>query len=120
VEGVIPAFLRDLEVAETGLAELVVVDSLHLRKAEMFARADAVLALPGGIGTLDELVELLSWKNLRLHDKPLLLLGDDGFWLPFLALLEHLVAQGFAAPHTVGALVHLPGLAALEALLPAA
>ncbi|WP_448586755.1 LOG family protein [Thermaurantiacus sp.] len=120
VEGVIPRFLLDLEVAEPQVSELIVVETLHLRKAEMFARADAVLALPGGIGTLDEVVELLSWRMLGLHAKPLLLLGDGGFWQPLLALVDHLVRAGFAPPHAAAALVHLPGLRALEGLLPAA
>lgn len=117
VEGVIPRFLMDLEVAQPGLSELVVVDSLHDRKAVMFARADAVLALPGGIGTLDELVELLSWRNLRLHTRPLLLLGAGDFWAPFLSLLAHLEAQGFASSGLGRLLVPLDGLEALEALL---
>ncbi len=118
VEGVIPAFLRDLEVALDGLDRLDVVDSLHTRKARMFETADAVLALPGGIGTLDELIEVLSWRNLRLHDRPLLLLGDGGFWEPFLALLAHLEASGFAGAHVRAHVCHLPSVAALEALLP--
>ncbi|WP_235945221.1 TIGR00730 family Rossman fold protein [Thermaurantiacus tibetensis] len=118
VEGVIPAFLRDLEVALDGLDRLEVVDSLHTRKARMFENADAVLALPGGMGTLDELVELLSWRSLRLHDRPILLLGDGGFWEPFLALLAHLEACGFAGPAVRAHVCHLPSVAALEALLP--
>lgn len=118
VEGVIPDFLASLEVALEGLDRLDVVDSLHTRKARMFDGADVVLALPGGIGTLDELVEILSWRNLRLHDRPVLLLGDGGFWEPFLALLAHLEATGFTAPGVLAHVCHLPSLAALEALLP--
>jgi len=120
VEGVIPRFLMDLEVAQPGLAELVIVESLHLRKAEMFARADAVLALPGGVGTLDELVELLSWRNLRLHDRPLLMMGAGGFWDPLVALLAHIEAEGFTGPGLDRTLVSLDGPEALEALLGAA
>lgn len=120
VEGVIPRFLLDLEVAETSLSEMVVVESLHVRKAEMFRRADAVLALPGGIGTLDELVEILSWRNLRLHDRPILLMGDGGFWTPFLDLLEHLAASGFASAGTAEQIRWLPSVEALDALLGAA
>jgi uncharacterized protein (TIGR00730 family) len=118
VEGVIPSFLKALEVALDGLDRLEVVDSLHTRKARMFDAADAVLALPGGIGTLDELVEILSWRNLRLHDRPVLLLGDGGFWEPFLALLAHLEATGFVGRDVLAHVTHLPSLAALEALLP--
>lgn len=118
VEGVIPAFLMALEVALDGLDRLEVVDSLHTRKARMFEDADAVLALPGGIGTLDELIEILSWRNLRLHDRPILLLGDGGFWDPFLALLAHLEATGFVGAGACAHVCHLPSLGALEALLP--
>jgi uncharacterized protein (TIGR00730 family) len=120
VVGVIPSFLKALEVAQDGLSELLVVDSLHRRKAVMFERADAVLALPGGLGTIDELVEILSWRNLRLHDRPVLLLGDGGYWEPFLALLRHVAAEGFAGPDIAGHVRLLPSVAALEALLPAA
>jgi hypothetical protein len=120
VEGVIPRFLMDLEVAQPGLSELVVVDSLHSRKAEMFDRSDAVLALPGGVGTLDEIIELLSWRNLRLHERPMWLMGPPGFWAPLLSLLAHLEAQGFASPGLAGVLTLLDGPEALEALLGAA
>ncbi|MFQ3595334.1 MAG: TIGR00730 family Rossman fold protein [Sphingomonadaceae bacterium] len=118
VEGVIPAFLMDLEVAQAGLSDLAVVDSLHTRKARMFEAADAVLALPGGIGTLDELVEILSWRNLRLHDRPILLLGDGGFWEPFVALIAHMEREGFVGAGVGAHICHLPSVAALEALLP--
>jgi hypothetical protein len=120
VEGIIPSFLKDLEVAQAGLTELLVVDSLHTRKAVMFERADAVLALPGGLGTIDELVEILSWRNLRLHDRPVWLLGDGDYWEPFVALLRHLGAAGFAGPEVTAHVRLLPSVAALEALLTAA
>ena len=96
VEGVIPRFLKDWEVAEPLCNEMIVVDSLHSRKHLMFEHADAVLALPGGLGTLDELVEVLSWRNLRLHAEPVWLMGDGDFWQPFLALLSHVADTGFA------------------------
>lgn len=116
-EGVIPRFLKDWEVAEPACHDMTVVDSLHTRKAVMFERADAVLALPGGVGTLDELVEILSWRNLRLHAKPVWLMGDGDFWGPFLALLGHLVDQGFAGREVTAAIETLPDLAALAARL---
>ncbi len=116
-EGVIPRFLKDWEVAEPLCRDMTVVDSLHTRKAVMFERADAVLALPGGLGTLDELVEILSWRNLRLHAKPVWLLGDGAFWAPFVALLRHLVAEGFAGPEILDSLESLPDLPALAARL---
>ncbi len=120
IEGVIPRFLKDWEVAEPLCEDMTVVDSLHTRKAVMFERADAVLGLPGGLGTLDELVEILSWRNLRLHAKPVFLLGDAGYWQPFLALLDHVVAEGFGGGDTREAVEHLPTVDALAARLPAA
>lgn len=116
-EGVIPRFLKDWEVAEPTCHDMTVVDSLHTRKAVMFERADAVLALPGGLGTLDELVEILSWRNLRLHAKPVWLMGDGDFWAPFRALLGHLVDQGFAGREVTAAIETLPDLGALAARL---
>ena len=94
VLGVIPEFLRLPEVAyEDG--ELVVVASMHERKATMFAEADAFAVLPGGIGTLEEAIELLSWARLELHAKPIVFLNTRGFWAPLLDLFEHTVRQGF-------------------------
>jgi hypothetical protein len=118
VSGIIPRFLMDMEVAEPACADMTITDSLHARKAEMFVRADAVLALPGGLGTLDELVEILSWGNLGLHAKPVWLLGGNGFWTPFLDLLQHLVRQGFADPEMLAGLAPLADADALAALLP--
>jgi uncharacterized protein (TIGR00730 family) len=112
-KGVIPQFLKAWEVAEPLCEDMTVTDSLHTRKAVMFEQADAVLALPGGLGTLDELVEILSWRNLRLHAKPVWLLGDAGFWDPFLALLRHTVETGFSSPDI---LTHVRYLADTDAL----
>lgn len=117
--GVIPRFLKDWEVAEPLCADMTVTDSLHSRKAIMFEQADAVLALPGGLGTLDELVEILSWRNLRLHHRPVWLMGDGGYWEPFLALLRHMADAGFSHPETLSHLESLDGLPALAARLPA-
>ena len=97
VTGVIPQHLQDAEVAHGGLDELVVVDSMHARKQKMFELADAFVALPGGIGTLDETVEILTWRQLRLHDKPLMLLNDGDYWRPLLGLLDAIVTEGFAS-----------------------
>lgn len=118
VQGVIPRFLKDWEVAEPLCDDMTVVDSLHTRKAAMFERADAVLALPGGLGTLDELVEILSWRNLRLHTRPVWLLGEDDYWQPFVALLRHMVDQGFAHPDSLDHLELLHGIDVLAARLP--
>ncbi len=98
VIGVIPQHLQDWEVGHQGLTEMHVVDTMHSRKQLMFELADAFVALPGGIGTLDETFEIISWRQLRLHDKPLVILDDGGYWQPLAALLEAVVAGGFADP----------------------
>jgi uncharacterized protein (TIGR00730 family) len=117
VIGVIPARLRDAELAHHGATELVVVDSMHERKRVMAERADAFAILPGGVGTLDEFFEILSWKQLALHDKPILLVDVAGYWAPLRALLDHIVGEGFARPQTHGLLRVVPTVAALmEAL----
>jgi uncharacterized protein (TIGR00730 family) len=118
VKGVIPRFLKEWEVAEPLCADMTVTETLHARKAVMFAEADAILALPGGLGTLDELVEVLSWRNLRLHAKPVWLMGDAGFWEPFLALIRHTVETGFSGPDILAHVCHVDGTDALAAHLP--
>ena len=117
VTGIIPTRLRDAEVAHLGVTELVVVDSMLDRKRLMAQKADAFAVLPGGIGTLDELFEIVSWKQLELHDKPILLVDIDGYWAPLRALLDHIVVTGFARPQT-RRLVHVvPSVSALMAVL---
>jgi len=95
VTGIIPQELVDRELAHGGLTELLVVGSLHERKAEMAKRADAFVALPGGFGTLDELMEQLTWSQLGLHDKPVGLLEVEGYWRPLIALARHATDEGF-------------------------
>jgi uncharacterized protein (TIGR00730 family) len=95
VIGVIPRALVDLEVAHAGLADLRVVDSMHERKAVMADLADAFLALPGGLGTLDELFEILTWAQLGLHRKPVGVLDVAGYFEPLLAFLDRAVAARF-------------------------
>jgi uncharacterized protein (TIGR00730 family) len=96
VIGVIPAALRDAELAHQGVSELVVVDTMHDRKRIMAERADAFAILPGGIGTLDEAFEILTWRQLKLHDKPIFVVDVAGYWQPLRALLDHIVAHNFA------------------------
>jgi uncharacterized protein (TIGR00730 family) len=96
VIGVIPGFLDSAEKGLRSLTRLEVVDSMHLRKERMFALCDAVIVLPGGLGTLDEAFEVVTWRQLGLHDKPILLVDIEGYWRPFVALIEHVVAAGFA------------------------
>ena len=95
VTGIIPAFLSAKERMLRDVTELIVVDDMHQRKKLMFDKSDAFVALPGGIGTLEELVEQLTWAQLGRHAKPILLVNIDGFWAPFLTLLEHMREEAF-------------------------
>jgi uncharacterized protein (TIGR00730 family) len=96
--GVIPHGLAAREVAHTGLSALHVVGSMHERKARMAALADAFVALPGGLGTLEELAEMLTWAQLGLHRKPCALLDVDGYYGALLRFLDHAAAEGFVRP----------------------
>jgi len=104
VIGVIPGFLRDLEVAHLGLTELRVVDSMHERKRVMFELADAFVVLPGGFGTLEEMIEIVTWRQLGLHDKPVVLVDVNGFWQPLRRLIDSVIHAGFAHPDHAGLL----------------
>ncbi len=98
VTGVIPSALVDREVAHLGLTDLRIVTTLHERKALMADLADAFIALPGGLGTLEELAEVLSWAQLELHAKPIGALNVAGYFEPLAAFLDHATAEGFIAP----------------------
>lgn len=102
VIGIIPEHLTRVERAYDAVTELHVVDSMHTRKARMFEAAEAFAVLPGGMGTLDETFEILTWKQLNLHHKPIVLVNQHGYWTPWLALADHVVASGFARPETAG------------------
>jgi uncharacterized protein (TIGR00730 family) len=122
VTGIIPDRLRDAELAHPGLSELVITASMHDRKRLMAERADAFAVLPGGIGTLDEMFETVTWRQLGLHDKPIFLVDVDGYWRPLRQLLDHLAAHGFTRPLVPRLLEIVPGVAdliAALALLPA-
>jgi uncharacterized protein (TIGR00730 family) len=95
VTGIIPSFLSEREHMLRDVTELVVVADMHERKRLMFERSDAFVALPGGIGTLEELVEQLTWAQLGRHSKPIVLLNAEGFWEPFIQLLDHLRREAF-------------------------
>jgi uncharacterized protein (TIGR00730 family) len=95
VTGIIPTFLTEKEKMLQNVQELHVVDDMHVRKMMMFERADAFVALPGGIGTLEELVEQLTWSQLGRHTKPIVLANIAGFWSPLLGLLEQMQEQTF-------------------------
>ena len=98
VTGIIPDFLTAREHAYEGARDVVVTRDMHERKRTMFERADAFVALPGGIGTLEELVEQLSWLQLGRHRKPVLALNINGFWNPLLALLDHMRTKALLRP----------------------
>ncbi len=98
VIGVIPRHLEEVEVGHHAITELHVVDNMHLRKEMMFRMADAIAVLPGGLGTLDETFEMITWRQLELHDKPILIVDVAGFWQPFLKLVNHICDTGFASP----------------------
>ena len=94
--GVIPEHLVKWEVGKTELTRYVVTETMHERKKVMFMNCDAVVVLPGGAGSMDEFFEVLTWRQLGLHDKPVLLVNIDGYWDPLIALMHHVVDQGFA------------------------
>lgn len=100
VTGIIPRHLDHVEITLPGLSDLHVVDSMHERKDRMFRESDGFVVLPGGIGTLDEFIEITTWRQLGLHDRPVILVNIAGYWTPFLAMLENIVDQGLAAPET--------------------
>ena len=95
VTGIIPDFLRAREVAHPGVTDLHVTDTMHRRKALMFERADAFVTLPGGLGTLDETIEIITWRQLGLHDRPLLIANLNGWATGLLTLLNSFVTDGF-------------------------
>lgn len=98
VTGIIPRFLISKEATEAALSrldELVITENMHERKHTMFEKSDAFVALPGGIGTVEEIVEIMTWAQLGRHRKPIIFVNVRGFWNPMLALLDHMRTQGF-------------------------
>ncbi len=102
VLGVIPSFLKEKEVCHTKLTELVVTETMHERKWIMEERSDAVIVMPGGFGTLDEFFEILTWKQLRLHAKPIGILNVDGYFDQLLDMVRHMVKEGFVRESNLG------------------
>lgn len=98
VTGIIPSFLCERELSLKEASELVVTADMHERKRMMFERSDAFIALPGGVGTLEEVVEQLTWAQLGQHNKPIVIANIDGFWSPFLHLLAHMREDLFIRP----------------------
>jgi uncharacterized protein (TIGR00730 family) len=117
VTGVIPEFLQKIERPYPKQATLEVVPGMHVRKARMFELADAFVALSGGLGTLDELVEILTWRQLGLHAKPVLVLDIAGWAQSFIALVDALVASGFAGPESRAMFKVVPDVSAALATL---
>ena len=109
VTGIIPRFLMSKEATEAALGrldELIVTENMHSRKHAMFEKSDAFVALPGGIGTLEEIVEVMTWAQLGRHRKPIVFANVGGFWDPMLALIDHMRAEGFVhTAHLVQPLV---------------
>ena len=115
--GVIPRHLMRREVARAGLSTLVITETMHERKKVMFTNSDAAVVLPGGAGTLDEFFEVLTWAQIGLHGKPILLLDAGGFWQPLLALVDHVIEQGFADPSLRGLFVAVSDIETLRQAL---
>ncbi|MEY2956708.1 MAG: TIGR00730 family Rossman fold protein [Gemmobacter sp.] len=111
--GVIPVHLQSREVARESLTMLIVTENMHERKKVMFMNADAIVVLPGGAGTLDEFFEVLTWKQIGLHRKPIFLVDAGGFWGPLVALIDHVIASGFAEPSLRDLITVVPDVATL-------
>ena len=118
--GVIPVHLFDREVGKRDLSAFIVTETMHERKKVMFMNADAIVMLPGGAGSLDEFFEALTWAQLGLHAKPIVLLDTAGYWGPLTRLMEHVVTQGFAERSLLGFVQTVPDVPALRDLLRAA
>lgn len=98
VIGVFPRHLRSHEKEHTGITQTILVDSMHERKQTMFDLTDMFAVLPGGFGTMDETMEILTWRQIGLHNKPLFIFNQDGYWTPLLEMMEKTITEGFARP----------------------
>ncbi|WP_376872628.1 TIGR00730 family Rossman fold protein [Albirhodobacter sp. R86504] len=115
--GVIPVHLLDFEVGKRDLSTFIITENMHERKKVMYMNSDAIVVLPGGAGSLDELFEVLTWRQIGLHSKPIYLLNTDGYWEPLLALMHHIVAEGFADSSILDFLTTVATVTDLEAAL---
>ncbi len=115
--GVIPAHLVAWEVGKVDLTRYIVTETMHERKKVMFMNCDAVVLLPGGAGSLDEIFEVLTWRQLGLHQKPVIVMNTNGYWDPFMQLLQHVVDQGFADASLLDYITPVPDADAATAAL---
>lgn len=115
--GVIPDHLMQMEVGKRDLDTLVVTETMHERKKVMFTNCDVVVVLPGGTGTMDEFFEVLTWRQIGLHNKPIILLDSHGYWQPLILLIDHVIAKGFAGPENRDYFQIVPDVPALETAL---
>ena len=118
--GVIPQHLMAREKGRARLDTMVVTEDMHERKKVMFMNSDAIVVLPGGAGSLDEFFEILTWRQIGLHEKPIFLLNTGGYWDPLLRLLDHVIAEGFAEPALASYAAVVPDPATLAQRLHAA
>lgn len=116
VSGIITDHLHEIEIGHDGLDELLIVPNMHVRKMAMFEKSDAFVILPGGLGTLDELMEIMTWRQIGLHDKPIVIVNYRNYWAKLLELLGHIIDNGFAKP---SALEILTVVQTAEEVLPA-
>ncbi|MDX1974782.1 MAG: TIGR00730 family Rossman fold protein [Rickettsiales bacterium] len=102
VTGVFPVSLRNIENEHQGLSEIIVVNTMHERKQLMFERSDAFIVFPGGFGTMDEMFEIITWKQLKLHHRPIVIYNYQKYWDPLIALMKNIIDVGFAKPEVAG------------------
>ena len=100
VTGVFPENLREIENEHEALSECIIVDTMHTRKELMYIKSDMFVILPGGFGTMDEFFEILTWKQLKLHDKPIVIVDHDGYWSHLVSLMENIIGNGYAMKGT--------------------
>lgn len=118
--GVIPVHLMGRERALRDMRNTIVTEDMHERKKVMFMNSDAVVVLPGGAGSLDEFFEVLTWAQIGLHQKPIFLLDSEHYWQPLTALIDHVIAEGFAAPSLRGLFTVVPDVPLLQTALQSA
>ena len=117
VTGVFPVNLRNIENEHQSLSEIVIVNTMHERKQCMFERSDAFIVFPGGFGTMDETFEILTWKQLKLHHKPVVIFNYENYWDPLIALTKNIINNGFAKPETAGYYIIVEQLEAILEVL---